>query len=213
MKIGIYGGTFNPIHLGHIHILKEFIRRLGLSRVLLIPTGTPPHKDAPELASQEDRFSMCRLAVKEITEAPVEISRIEFDRPGKSYSADTLTQLSGLYPEDELFFLMGEDMFLTVDSWYRPEVICSLAALCASPRSEDGLRKLREKQKELESKLGARCFVEDIPYFPASSTQVRELAEQGKSLAGLVPPEVEAYIREYKIYSVSGPAIQGKSKV
>lgn len=203
MRIGVYGGTFNPIHLGHIHILKEFIRRLGLSRVLLIPTGTPPHKDAPELAEKADRLAMCELAVREIAEAPVEISRIEFDRPGKSYSADTLTELSRLYPGDELFFLMGEDMFLTVDSWYHPEVICSLAVLCASPRSENGLCKLKQKQKELEQKFGARCFVEDIPYFPASSTQVRELAAQGKSLSGLVPPEVAAYIREHEVYFMS----------
>lgn len=203
MKTGIYGGTFNPIHLGHIHILREFIRRLKLDRVLLIPTGTPPHKDAPELAGKEDRFRMCRLAAEEIKEVPVEVSRIEFDRQGKSYSADTLTLLKREYPEDELFFLMGEDMFLTVDTWYRPEVICRCASLAASPRSENGLIKLKEKQKELEEKFGARCFVEDISWLPVSSTQVRELAERGGSLSGLVPPEVAAYIEEHRVYSIS----------
>lgn len=202
MRIGIYGGTFNPIHLGHLHILREFIRRLGLDRVLLVPTGTPPHKNAPALAGEEDRFNMCTLAVKEITEAPVEISRIEFERPGKSYSADTLTLLKREYPEDELFFLMGEDMFLTVDSWYRPEVICQCAALAASPRSEGGLCKLKEKQRVLEEKFGARCFVEDIPWLPVSSTQVRELAGKGESLSGLVPPEVAAYIGAHGVYSM-----------
>lgn len=200
MRIGVYGGTFNPIHTGHIHILREFIRHLSLERVLLVPTGTPPHKDAPELASQEDRFSMCALAVQEIREAPVEISRIEFDRQGKSYSADTLTLLKRRYPEDGLFFLMGEDMFLTVDRWYHPEIICACAALCASPRSESGLGNLKEKQKELEREFGARCFLEDISYLPVSSTQVRELAEKGESLKGLVPERVEDYIREHGLY-------------
>ncbi len=203
MKIGIYGGTFNPIHAGHVHILREFICRLSLDRVLLIPTGTPPHKDAPELASQEDRFSMCALAVKEIREAPVEVSRIEFDRQGKSYSADTLTLLKKERPHDELFFLMGEDMFLTVDTWYRPEVICACAALCASPRSEDGLCKLKKKQGELEKKLHARCFVEDIPYLPVSSTQIREKLKRGESIAGSVPPAVASYIEEHGVYSIS----------
>jgi len=200
MKTGVYGGTFNPIHLGHIHILKEFIRRLGLRRVLLIPTGTPPHKDAPLLAESKHRLAMCALAAKAVTEAPVELSRIELSRPGKSYTAETLEALREQFPKDDFYLLMGEDMFLTVDSWYRPETIFSLAALCASPRSENGLEKLLRQKEKLETEFGARCFVEDIPYFPASSTQVRELAARGKSLSGLVPPEVAAYIGEHGVY-------------
>lgn len=203
MKTGVYGGTFNPIHSGHIHILKEFIRRLELSRVLLIPTRVPPHKQVHFLASAEDRLEMCRLAAKAVTEAPVELCQIELSRPGKSYTAETLEALRGQFPKDDFYLLMGEDMFLTVDSWYRPETIFSLAALCASPRSADGLCKLKEKQKELEQKFGARCFVEDIPYFPASSTRVRELAMKGESLSGLVPPEVAAYIERWEVYSMS----------
>lgn len=200
MKTGIYGGTFNPIHLSHLHILREFIRRLGLDRVLLIPTRVPPHKQARSLASAEDRLAMCALAAGEITEAPVEVSRIEMDREGKSYTADTLEALRELYPEDAFFLLMGEDMFLTLDRWYRPETICRLAALCASPRSADGLHKLERKKRDLERTLGARCFVEDIPYLEGSSTDVRELAERGESLRGLVPPTVEEYIVRRGIY-------------
>ncbi len=200
MKIGVYGGTFNPIHLGHLHILREFIRRLSLDKALLIPAGTPPHKDAPELAGKADRLAMCKLAAQEITEAPVEISLVELDRPGKSYSADTLTQLSRLYPNDELYFLMGEDMFLTLHKWYRPEIICEHAALCASPRSTGGLCKLKEQQKLLEKKYSARCFVEDIPWLPVSSTQARQCAERGESLSGLVPDSVGEYIVEHGLY-------------
>lgn len=205
MKTGIYGGTFNPIHLGHVHILKEFIRRLHLDRVLLIPTHVPPHKQAHALANPEHRLAMCRLAVEEVTEAPVEISHIELRREGKSYTADTLEALKAEFPEDEFYLLMGEDMFLTIDSWYRPETIFSLAAVCASPRSESGLHKLMEKKAELEQKFCARCFVEDIPYFPASSTEVRELAERGESLAGLVSPPVEHYIAAHDLYREDRP--------
>lgn len=200
MKIGVYGGTFNPIHMGHIHILKEFIRRLGLQRVLLIPTGTPPHKTAPALADGKDRLAMCGLAVKEIGEAPVEISEIELRREGKSYTADTLEALGQLYPRDELYLLMGEDMFLTVDSWYRPETIMAHAALCASPRSESGFQKLLLKKEQLERDFAARCFVEDIPYLAVSSTEIRERVGSGSSLAGLVPPTVEEYIRANGLY-------------
>ena len=200
MRTGIYGGTFNPIHMGHLHLLEGFIRRLPLDRVLLIPTGTPPHKQAHALASAKQRLDMCRLAVAGITEAPVELCEIELRRPGKSYTADTLEGLRALYPADDFFLLMGEDMFMTVDSWYRPETIMALAALCCTPRSQDGLGDLNKKKKQLERDFSARCFVEAIPYFPASSTQVRELAARGESLEGLEPPAVADYIKENGLY-------------
>lgn len=204
MKLGVYGGTFNPIHLGHIHILKEFITRLNLDRVLLIPTGTPPHKAASSLASAEDRMAMCDLAVKEITEAPMEVSRMEIEREGKSYTVLTLLDLHSAYPDDELYFLMGEDMFLTLDKWYHPEAICNLAVLCASPRSAAGLKSLKLKQAELERSFNARCHVENISYLPVSSTQVRELAAGGESFSQLVPASVEEYIRSHGLYIAAG---------
>ena len=200
MKIGIYGGTFNPIHLGHIHILREFIQRLGLDKAILIPTHVPPHKQSFDLASGEDRVAMCELGAAEITAAPVEVSTIELEREGKSYTAETLEELKRQYPEDEFYLLMGEDMFLTLDHWRRPDRILSLAVACATPRSEDGLQKLCEQKKFLEEKYGARCVVEDIPYFPASSTEVRTLAQRGESLSALVPSTVEDYIRTHGLY-------------
>ncbi len=153
MRIGVYGGTFNPIHLGHVHILREFIRRLDLQKVLLIPDGTPPHKVAEDLAPPEDRVKMCQIATEEL--GIVEVSRMELTRPGKSFTSDTLTQLHELYPRDELYFLMGEDMFLTVDKWHDAPTIFRLAVLCASPRSHEGYEGLVAKQRELEA-LGAR---------------------------------------------------------
>lgn len=200
MKTGIYGGTFNPIHLGHIHILKEFADRLSLDRVLIIPTGVPPHKAAPSLAAADDRLTMCRLAADEVDTVPIRVSSIEIDREGKSYTVNTLTELHEKYPNDRLYFLMGEDMFLTLDTWYRPDEICRLAALCASPRSDDGFEKLLVKKAELEEKFSAECHIENIPYFAASSTQVRELAARGESLSALVPRAVEKYINEKGLY-------------
>lgn len=200
MKLGIYGGTFNPIHLGHVHILKEFIRRLSLDKVLLIPTRTPPHKQTHLLASGEDRLTMCGLAAREIEEAPVEVSSIELQREGKSYTAETLEELKVEFPQDELFLLMGEDMFLTVHQWYRPETIFALAAVCGSPRSEDGLEKLQRQKTMLEKTYHAVCFVENIPYFPASSTEIRERVAQGKDLSRLVPRSVAEYISAHGLY-------------
>lgn len=204
MKTGIYGGTFNPIHLGHLHILQEFIRRLSLDRVLLIPTRIPPHKQAESLAEVEDRLEMCRLAAEEITEAPVLLSRLELSREGKSYTAETLEELKREFPGDEFYLLMGEDMFLTVDRWYRPETIFALAKICASPRSADGFRQLKEKKRELEDRFGARCCVEDIPYWKISSTEIRKMAAAGEELNGMTPVSVAKYIREHKLYEKGG---------
>ena len=198
MKTGIYGGTFNPIHRGHIHLAEEFARRLGLDRVLLIPTRVPPHKAAPDLASGKDRLAMCRLAVGEKTN--LEVSDIEMRREGKSYTAETLEELRRLYPQDEFYLLMGEDMFLTVEHWYRPETIFFLAVVCATPRSLHGMGKLQAKKDEYASRYGARCVLEDIPYLPVSSTQVREWAAQGKDIVPLVPEAVAAYIESRGIY-------------
>lgn len=198
MKTGIYGGTFNPIHKGHIHLLKEFSKRLHLDRVLLIPTRVPPHKAAPDLASGEDRLQMCRLAVGEVPN--LQISDIEMRREGKSFTAETLEELHALYPQDQLYLLMGEDMFLTVEHWYRPETIFFLATVCATPRSLHGMGKLQAKMEEYQERYGARCVLEDIPYLSISSTQVRQWVSQGRDVTPLVPEKVAAYIQEQGIY-------------
>ncbi len=198
MKTGIYGGTFNPIHRGHIHLLEEFVRRLDLDRVLLIPTHVPPHKAAPELASGEDRMTMCRLAVGD--RPHLQISDLEMRREGKSYTAETLEELHRLYPQDQFYLLMGEDMFLTVEHWYRPETIFFLATVCTAPRSVHGMGKLLAKKDEYASRYGARCVVEDIPYLPVSSTQVRQWAGEGKDLTPLVPEAVAQFIQQRGIY-------------
>lgn len=203
MKIGVYGGTFNPIHRGHVHILSEFIKRLGLQRVLLIPDGTPPHKTVSGLASPEDRLEMCRLASLGL--GAVEVCGMELERPGKSFTSDTLTQLHGRYPGDQIYFLMGEDMFLTVDKWHEAGTIFKLAVLCASPRSPQGLERLLEKQGELEA-MGARCRVEDIPFLDISSTRVRKLCGAGEDISGLVPEAVARYIEDKRIYKDGGKA-------
>lgn len=198
MKTGIYGGTFNPIHNGHLHIVEEFRRGLGLDRVLLIPTRVPPHKAAPDLASPQDRFAMCQLAIQ--GQPWLELSDMEMRREGKSYTAETLEELSALYPQDQFYLLMGEDMFLTLGRWYRPETIFSLASVCTAPRSVHGMDALREKALEYTGTFHARCFLDHIPYLPISSTQVRQAVARGEDVASLVPEAVARYIRERGLY-------------
>ena len=199
MKTGVYGGTFNPIHNGHLHIVEEFRRGLGLDRVLLIPAHVPPHKTAPDLAPAGERLEMCRLAAEKTPW--LQVSSIELEREGKSYTAETLEELSSLFPEDQFYLLMGEDMFLTLGRWYRPETIFSLASVCTTPRSLDGLSALRQKALEYTERFGARCFLEQIPYLPVSSTQVRQAAARGEDVSTLVPETVAAYIAAHGLYS------------
>lgn len=200
MKTGLYGGTFNPIHRGHIHILNAFIDVLGLGKIIVMPAAEPPHKRVQTLAGGDDRLRMCAIAAEQVRGADVLISDLELRRGGLSYSSDTLRALHTQYPGDTLHFLMGEDMFLTVQNWHEAEAVMELAVLCASPRSADGIHRLREHAKELEKRYGAQTRIADIPYMPVSSTEVRELIGRGGDAAELLPPGVAEYIHEKQLY-------------
>lgn len=202
MRIGIYGGTFNPIHTAHVHLVREFIKRLSLDRVILIPTGTPPHKATHQLASGADRIEMCRLAAADIAECPVTVSDIEVLRTGKSYTADTMTELKAQYPDDALFLLMGEDMFCTVEKWYHPERIFAAAEICAAPRDNDSFQTLVTHGEEVKEKFPQLRFtVQNIEFLPVSSTMVREKSLQGEDISGLVPAGVAEYIQKKRLYT------------
>ena len=128
MRIGIYGGSFNPPHTGHILAVSELIRNLKLDLLLIVPAADPPHKSLPDGSpTPEERLSLCSTAFAEIP--GVEICDIEVRRNGKSYTVDTLTELRTLYPHDELILVMGTDMFLSFGTWREPEQIAALASM------------------------------------------------------------------------------------
>jgi len=195
-KIAIFGGTFNPIHNGHIHLAKQFALLLGVKKMILIPALMPPHKQAKNLASAKDRLEMCRLAAAENL---FEVSDIEIKRQDLSYTSDTLRELKQTYPDSELYFITGEDMFLTLTHWHEAQTIFELATLCAAPRSNSGLEKLLDYAKILQ-RYSAKTIIENIDYLPISSTMVRNAVKNGKNIAGLVPPVVADYIIENNLY-------------
>ena len=196
LKIAVFGGTFNPIHNGHVHMVRQFAEKIGADQVLLIPTSVPPHKQADDLASAQDRLEMCRLA---FPEERFRVSDLEIRRGGPSYTSDTLRELKKLYPDSELYLITGEDMFLTLDHWYEPEVIFSFATVCAAPRSWDGCEPLQNCAKKLQQ-MGAKTLIADIRFLPISSTMVREAVKEGNNISGLVPKAVESYILEHHLY-------------
>lgn len=196
-KIIILGGTFNPIHCGHIHLAECFADILDADRVMLVPTNVPPHKRAPDLADAEDRLAMCRLAAE--ADKRFCVSDIEIVRGGQSYTSETLTELHRQYPSAQLFLVTGEDMFVTLEQWHDPQVIYQLATICAAPRSFEGTEKLLRYSTKIE-RNGAKTQIENITYLPISSTMVRDAVKAGKSISSLVPAAVEYYIRKKKLY-------------
>ncbi|MBQ4604816.1 MAG: nicotinate (nicotinamide) nucleotide adenylyltransferase, partial [Clostridia bacterium] len=132
-KIGVFGGTFNPPHLGHVRLANEAADRIGADKVLIIPSCIPPHKMPGKLAGGDERMEMCRLAFEG---ERFEVSSIELDRGNKSYTVETLRELKKIYPDAELFFIIGSDMLRTFTRWYCWEEIMTLATICAASREE-----------------------------------------------------------------------------
>ena len=198
MRIGIYGGTFSPVHLGHVAAAKAFMEQMWLDILYVIPTGISPHKQMKGDASPADRLEMCRLAFENVE--GVIVSDMEIRREGKSYTVDTLREL--YHPENRLFLLMGTDMLLTLGSWREPEKIFELCYPVYIRREADAslddaiVGKITEYHKTY-GKVVRRIAA---PPIELSSSTVRAVVAQGKSVAGLVPPAVECYIKEKGLY-------------
>nr|WP_325211823.1 nicotinate (nicotinamide) nucleotide adenylyltransferase [uncultured Oscillibacter sp.] len=207
MKIGVYGGAFNPPHLGHITAARAVSGLLKLDKLLVIPTGHPPHKTLPPGSpTPEQRLEMTRLAMEQAGLGErIEVSDLEIRREGSSYTADTLARLKELYPEDELWLLMGTDMFLTLQTWREPERILSLAGIAAFGRSEADTEELFSVQRDYLCRTWpqARIFTLSIPgVVDVSSTELREKLAKGEGGA-LLAPAVYGYILRERLYGTA----------
>ena len=173
-NIGIFGGSFNPPHRGHLLAAAEFQRRLGLDRVILMPAALPPHKAlAAGSPDARTRLELTRLAAQNLPFA--EVSDLELHRSGASYTADTLEELHRQYPNDHLWFLMGTDMLLTFAQWHAPERIAKLASLAVAHRGKDDGRTLREAAQQLRDRFGAEVVLVENDFLPYSSTIARAM--------------------------------------
>lgn len=190
MEIGIFGGTFNPIHNGHLHLLEAAFQAIEFDRVLVIPTNIPPHKAAKGLAPNKDRLEMAKLALERMDRAWV--SDIEQKAKGKSYTIHTLEKLRLLFPEEKFTLLLGADMLLTLDQWYRWQDILSMARVAAFARNPGEEGRLLEKA----AALGKEVRIIYAQPLPLSSTEIREKLRKGEDVSGLVPEKVLAYIQE-----------------
>jgi nicotinate-nucleotide adenylyltransferase len=218
LRLGILGGTFNPIHVGHLLFAESLRETLALDRVLLVPAGTPPHKTADDLAPALDRFAMVALAVA--GHPGFAVSAVELERPGPSYSVDTLDQLAADWPAARLFFLMGSDTFLDLPTWHAPERLGARATLvlghrAGSPFDAGGaaaaavLARLglgRDRWRPVPPTPPARLAAGDVALveacsLPVSARDVRAHRRAGRSVRYLVPLPVADYIVQRRLYA------------
>lgn len=201
MNIGIYGGTFDPPHWGHITAARAAMEQLKLDRLVLIPDRVPPHKALPEgSASPEQRLEMATLAAAELGKR-AEVSDRELRRDGPSYTSDTLAELRREHPEDTLWLLMGSDMFLSLQTWHTPERIMELASIAPFSReAEDESETFAAQQSRLERAYGAQIRIVQNPEVrELSSTEVRAALAAGRG-SDLLPPAVYGYVLREHLY-------------
>ena len=195
-QIGILGGTFQPIHLGHMDMALSALSVLNLDEVLLMPDRIPPHKDLPEGATDAQRLEMIRLSAQKYN--GLTVSDMELMRPGKSYTADTLEYFAKQYPDDALFFILGTDMFLTIQDWYQPERIFRAATLAVVARGYDDAPLIRQQKNRL-TEAGARVMIVPSEPLVVSSTQLRARMN-APDLRNYLPIKVREYIMREHLY-------------
>ncbi|MBQ8551235.1 MAG: nicotinate (nicotinamide) nucleotide adenylyltransferase [Clostridia bacterium] len=202
-RLGIYGGTFSPIHSGHVKAAYAFLDTMALDRLLVIPTAIPPHKAPVEGASAADRIEMARLAFcdgEAYKSGRLVVSDYETTLEGKSYTVYTLEHFAS--PECELYLLVGTDMFLTLDRWYRAEEIFRLADIVLMRRERDAVNfpLIRQKSAEYRERFNARIHEIDEPPIVVSSTELRKRLCGRCGIDGLIPEAVVRYIEENDLY-------------
>ena len=199
MKLGILGGTFDPPHVGHLRLAEAALGYLSLDRVLFVPAGEPWRKTDREITPAEHRLAMVRLAIEGCSQ--YEVSTLEVDRPGPSYTVDTLGDLLARHgPEAELYLILGEDALLDLPHWREPQRIIALAWLAVALRSPGRDLEVTELEEAIPG-ISRRLAVLPMSYVDVSGTALREWSRKGVDLKGLVPPAVESYIKTHHLYS------------
>lgn len=213
-RIGIFGGTFNPVHSGHVRAAAEVQARFAIDRVLFVPSFIPPHKETAEVASPRDRMAMVELALRRYRRLVA--SPIEIEAGGTSYSIVTLNKVGALHPGARIFFILGADAFRDIETWRewrrvlegcrfivttRPGSRLTKARDALAGEYRSGVLEVRPSTRLGEAVLEAfRIFLAPIDAVDVSSTEIRARVRSGRPLRGLVPVLVEGYIREHGLY-------------
>lgn len=200
MKIGIIGGTFNPIHFGHL-ILSEYIREeMGLDKIIFIPARIPPHKSLTNIPSGAIRMEMVSLAIK--SNDNFSVSSIELDREGTSYTIDTITELNKNYPENQFYLIIGEDSLFQLHRWKRFNQLIKESNFIVADRISSENIQVENRIRKLNHKYNGNIVKANSPLIEISSTMIRDRVNRSLSIKYLVPEEVENYILNKGLYKM-----------
>lgn len=206
MRVGIFGGSFNPPHNGHLHLAKSLYTGLALDEVWLVPAKVPPHKSADAYAPEADRLEMCRLTAEEFPWMRVRDD--ELQRESVSYSYDTVKQFSEQYPQHRFFFLVGGDMLRTFTQWYRWQDILQYTALAAVAREHEEYAELEICAEKLRQY--GEIHLLNVESFPLSSTKLRGMIEKRQKYSCYLPEKIVQYITMRNLYAGSDVHVPGK---
>ena len=197
-RLGIMGGTFDPVHYAHVEMARQACSQAGLDFVWFMPSKNPPHKQDGHIRSEKVRSDMVKLAIA--GEEKMIFSDYELCRDGITYSADTLESLCRDYPDDEFYFIMGGDSFFQIENWYMPDVVMKKAVLLVAGRDGVPADLMKKQAWHLECVYGAKIKFIEMDDIQVSSTMIRELISQGMDASEYVGDEVWKYILENKLY-------------
>lgn len=210
-RIGIMGGTFDPVHNGHLLLGRQAYTEYGLDEIWYMPSHIPPHKKDHHVTDSEDRLQMLYLALQDIPYCRV--SEFEMKREGNTYTADTLELLKEQYPEYQFYFIIGADSLYQLETWYHPEEVMRLTSFLVSGREyKSGGRTLTGQAAYLHEKYGADILILHNEEVDIASAEIRKRVSEGKDILKDVPAAVEAYIRSHRLYQSSklpGPKLFG----
>lgn len=200
MKIGIMGGTFNPVHNGHLALATAAKEAAALDEVWFMPSGLPAHKSNSELLPAKDRLTMVQLA---IADTPAfQASSFEIDRAGFTYTADTMEALTKEFPQHEFYFIIGGDSLMKFHHWVKPEVISAHTTLLAAGRDDFSKEALLQQAERLYDQFGTRVQLIDMPKYPISSNQIRSKIKENEyeSIQKFLSNTVFVYILKHELY-------------
>lgn len=200
MKIGILGGTFNPVHNGHLALAEAAFQQQPLDEIWFMPSGLPAHKATDELLPARERLFLVQLALED--RPHFKASSFEIDRAGFTYTADTLKALVRQYPDTEFYFILGGDSFMKFQNWVKPDVISAHACLLAAGRNGYSQEALLKQVKYLNQQFGTKAKLLDLPELPISSQQIRLLCttQNYEKLTAMVPKKVLHYMMEHNLW-------------
>lgn len=197
-KIGIMGGTFNPIHNGHLALAEHAYREYFLDEVVFIPSGKPFYKTDIWIASDKDRLEMVLLAIED--KPYFSLCTMEIERPGNTYTIDTMEQLQRENREDSYYFLIGADSLLDLKEWYRAEELLKITKFIVATRNHANMQDLCNVADQLTRQYGTEFSFLNMPNIDISSTDIRGRLKEGKSVTSMLPKSVEEYIQRYELY-------------